>query len=384
MSGYTDSDTIARLGRLLNADFVVSGHIRRLGNSNLVFAIIVNVETFEQMAGDYRTYRNIEDVRNLIPAIAENMITATLRDTSRLPRLAIAPFSVANTGVNIEDAETLAQILSIEITNTGKYAVLPRTTTMQSALKELQLQHSGFTSEEGVKRLGRAINAQYVLSAEVRSLGNVNMFIATILQAEDGRVLAGDRKEYRIVDDGIKLMAELALFLTDRENAAEQIYARNREQSRTALFGDQARFWSLGISAGTSFAAPWFIGTIHGTVAPLRYSFFEIGFDLGLLSGVADVGYYSLYPYVHYALYLPFTLPVGRRSTSAGWYIGAGGCCMIAELDYLEGKVSKNIFAADFTTGFNIGNVFDISYTLRTNFKDAENKVSVGYTYRFK
>ena len=47
MSGYTDSDTIARLGRMLNADFVVSGFIRRLGNRNLLITTIVNVETFE-------------------------------------------------------------------------------------------------------------------------------------------------------------------------------------------------------------------------------------------------------------------------------------------------------------------------------------------------
>jgi hypothetical protein len=109
----------------------------------------------------------------------------------------------------------------------------------------------------------------------------------------------------------------------------------------------------------------------------LRYSFLEIGFDFGIISGVADVDYYSLYPYAHYAFFLPF-------AKSGGWYIGAGGGYMIAELNYPEGRVSKNIFAVDFTTGINIGNMIDISYTLRTNFKDVENKISLGYTYRFK
>ena len=42
-SGYTDSDTIARMGKMLGADFVVSGHIRRLGSRSLVIATIVNV-----------------------------------------------------------------------------------------------------------------------------------------------------------------------------------------------------------------------------------------------------------------------------------------------------------------------------------------------------
>ena len=378
MSGYTDSDTIARLGRMLNADFVVSGHIRRLGNSNLIITTIVNVETFEQMAGDYRTYKNIEEVRDLLPGIAEKMITASRRDTARLPKLAIAPFRVANAGVNVQDAETLAQILAVEIANTGIYAVLPRTSTMQTALEELHYQMSGRTAEEEAKALGRAINAEYVLSAEVRSLGSINMFTAQILNVEDGRLLAGNKRDYHIVDDCINLMAELALLLTDPKGAEARIAAINRTRSRAALFTDHTRLWSMGISAGTSFAAPWAIGTIRGTIAPLRYSFLELGLDYGMVSGIVDAEfYYSLYPFIHYNLFVPFT-------RSGGWYAGAGGGYMLAEYTFPEEKIPVRILALDVTTGIMLWNMVDISYTLRTDFKSANNKMSIGYTYRFR
>ena len=119
------------------------------------------------------------------------------------------------------------------------------------------------------------------------------------------------------------------------------------------------------------------IGTIHGTIAPFRNSFLKIGFDFGMISGVEDVGYYSMYPFAHYALFVPF-------AKNLGGYIGAGGGYMIARLDYPEGKVSKDTMAADITAGFNIWNTIDISYTLRTNFEMADNKISVGYIYRFK
>ena len=376
MTGYTDSDTIAGLGRMLNADYVVSGHIRRLGNRNLVITTIVNVETFEQMAGDYRTYRKIEEIRSLLPAISQRMITASRRDFLRLPSLAVAPFNVSGSGVDVHDAETLAQILAIEIANTGKYAVLPRTSTMQAALAELEYQMSGYTADEGAKALGRAINAEYVLSAEVRSLGNINMFTAQILHTEDGRILAGGTREYRHIDDGIGLMAELAILLTDPANAHTQIAALNRQRSRAALFGNPARFWSLGASIGTSFSAPWVIGTVRGTLAPLRYSFFDIGIDFGFISGKADVPYYSLYPFIRYSLFIPF-------ETSGGWYAGVGGGYMWGEFSFPEGKSTENLFAFDVTTGFNIGNFLDISYTLRTDFKTAGNKLAIGYTYRF-
>ncbi|MDR2541943.1 MAG: penicillin-binding protein activator LpoB [Treponema sp.] len=376
LTGYTDSDTIARLGRLLNADFVVSGHIRRLGNRNLVITTIVNVETFEQMAGDYRTYRKIEDVRRLLPAISRNMIAASRKETTGLPRLAIAPFNIANIGVDIQDAETLAQILAIEIINTGVYSVLPRTTTMQAAMQELEFQMAGHTAEEEAKALGQAVNADFVLSAEARSLGNINMFTAQILHVEDGSLLTGNTLDYQVVADGITLMAELALLLTDPENAVERITYLNRQRSRAIRFGDPAKFWSLGASAGTSLADPWLTTTIRGTLAPLRFFFFELGCDVGFITGVENANYYSIYPFANLAMFFPF-------ANKGGWYIGTGGGFMMAEYSIDDYSRSKRYPAANFTIGFNIGNLFDISYTLRTNFNSASNKIAVGFSHRF-
>jgi len=378
MQGYTDSDTIARIGHQLNADFVVSGHIRRLGDKSLVITNIINVETFEQLAGDYREYRIIEEIPAMLPEISKKLIATSRRNNAQLPKLAIAPINSANTGVNAQDAETLAQILTVEIANTGKYSVLPRTTTMQTALKEINYQMQGYTAEAGAKALGKAINAEYILFAEVRGLGNMNIFTAQILHVESASLLVGGDKEYRVVADGIKLMPELALLLTDRARAAAQNAARNRERSRTVVFKDPARFWSVGISAGTSFAAPWAIGTVHGTIAPFRNSFLELGVDYGMMSRVEDVEqYYSLYPFIHAAYFRPF-------KKSGGWYLGIGGGYMLGEYTFPEGKIPVNIYAVDATAGINIGNVFDVSYTARSNFKSVNNKAAIGYTYRFK
>ena len=398
MSDYTDSDTIARLGRMLNADFVVSGHIRRLGNRNLIITTIIHVETFEQLAGDYRELRTIEEIHPLLPEIASKMITASRRDTSSLPKLAVAPFNIAVKGASSQDGETLAQILAVEITNTGKFAVLPRTTTMQAALQELAYQTSGYTAEEGAKRLGAAINAEYVLSGSVRGLGALNIFIAQILNVEDGSLLAGDSRNYQTIGDGIVLMKELALLLTDKAKAQAVIAAREREQTissrkqaraaslarwkqaHTASLADWTRLWSVGASVGSSFADPLLIATVRGTVAPLRYSFIELGCDIGFISAYDDVeSYYSIYPFAHIGLFVPFRW-------KGGWYIGAGGGYMTGSYTFAEGLVPADVgvFAADLITGFNIFNIIDISYTLRTNFSSVSNKIAVGYTYRFK
>ena len=140
---------------------------------------------------------------------------------------------------------------------------------------------------------------------------------------------------------------------------------------------EASKLWSVGASVGSALAAPWVIGTVHGTVAPFKYSFLELGFDVGLIPGRSDVGYYSLYPFAHYA----FFYPLGKF----GVYAGLGGGYYIVSYDiHDEGAYSDNFFAAGVTAGINILDMIDVSYTMRTNFSGISNKVSVGYTYRFK
>ena len=143
----------------------------------------------------------------------------------------------------------------------------------------------------------------------------------------------------------------------------------------TARPSTDARLWSVGASVGSALSRPWLIGTVRGTIAPWANSFLQIGLDYGMLSGDADVGYYSLYPFAHYAYYMPFE--------RGGWYIGAGGGFMYASYEFPEGQHETNTFFVAFTAGVLLFNWLDISYALRTNFTAAKNKVSVGYTYRF-
>jgi len=144
-----------------------------------------------------------------------------------------------------------------------------------------------------------------------------------------------------------------------------------------------ARLWSLGASLGTTFSAPWFVGTIHGTLAPFRRQFFELGVDIGFVSGHTDVDYFSLYPFAHYAAFIPF-------EGSGGFYIGGGIGIMLATCTYNFPErsvvVQENTFAVALSTGIIINNMFNISYNLRIGFGEnlsASNTVLVGYIKRF-
>jgi len=221
LAGLTDSDTIAGIGRMLNADYVLSGSIRQLGDRNLFIATIVNVETFEQVGGYHRTYLTVEEVPDFLPSMSRTLVDATLgRDVSGLPSLAMLPFSMA-TGVDPLDAETLSMILAIEILNTGAYVVLPRTSTIQAALSEIDFQMLGYTDDVGMAALGRAINADLVLSGGIHRLGALNMFTAQVLRVADGSVVSGASRNYNVIADGVGIMAELAARLTGGDVRAD-------------------------------------------------------------------------------------------------------------------------------------------------------------------
>ena len=75
-NGLTDENTIIQIGRALNAQYVLAGNISKLGRNNILIVSMINVETFENITGDSKSFRNIEDVIQFVPQIV-NEITGT-------------------------------------------------------------------------------------------------------------------------------------------------------------------------------------------------------------------------------------------------------------------------------------------------------------------
>jgi len=404
---------------MLGVDYVISGHIRRLGGRKLVIATVICVETLELVAGYYRAYRYLWESRDFLPSMSAALVSAVLGRPSlgELPRLAVAHFGSAPDAAAREqdapprygyddadphDMDTLAQILAIELANSGRYAVLPRASVMRAALVRWEARVAGAMdaalerllelllgdgdwAEAGdadgefagaITEIGREAEADMVLALEARAIGDVNMFAARILDTEDGSALAGVSRGYGAIADGVRLMAEIAILLTDHYHSPERIAALRRQRLIAGIFGDSARFWSVGVSVGSSFAAPWVIGTVHATLAPFPFSFLRIGGDLGFVSGADGIGYFSVYPFAHYVFFLPFSW--------GGLYAGAGGGFLAARHTFYGLVETRRGPLMDFTAGVSVWDRIDVSYTLRTNFSSANGKLSVGFTHRFR
>jgi TolB-like protein len=215
-AGMTDPDTIAAIGRQLGAKYVVTGSIAKLGNRNLLLISILKIDDLRQIAGDIRTYTRIEEIQNKLPEMARNIIDATQINSSFLTKLAVVPVERGGNNIDARVADTLAQILSIYLIRSGRYAVYPRTATLEQVQTEYKTQLAQ-AAEGNVVDMGKGDNPQFVLSVAARRLGEQNMFNASIIDLVSGKQEAGTYANYNMLEDGIVVMGNLAAELTGVE-----------------------------------------------------------------------------------------------------------------------------------------------------------------------
>jgi len=167
----------------------------------------------------------------------------------------------------------------------------------------------------------------------------------------------------------------------DREQSNLRFGTESNEQSEEQITNNREltspRFNTLGVSVGSTFTDPLMIATLHGTFSPVDYMFVELGCDVGFGSLYDDVeSLVCFYPFAHLGLFLPL-------SNTMGLFVSVGGFYMIGNYTFSYGETVINLFGLDVVTGINIGNVFNLSYTLRTDFNSIKSKVMVGLVYRF-
>jgi hypothetical protein len=147
--------------------------------------------------------------------------------------LSISEFR-SRVGTSPADIQTLTGIITIELVKTGKYAVLPRNAAIQKAMTEQTV-------------LGQAANAVIVLNGEIGVLGSNNIFSAQLLRT-DGSLVIGDNINYKDIAEGIILMPELAIRLTEpdfdiaqRKIAEHQRNVKMKQEAELAAAADARR-----------------------------------------------------------------------------------------------------------------------------------------------
>jgi TolB-like protein len=311
-SGMTDPDTIVSIAREVGARYVVAGTITSVGNRKLLVISILDILNLQQVAGDYQEYNNPAEIRRKLPDMAANIIRAVQISTTFLPKLAVVPVQLQG-GADRRVADTLAQLLAINLIRSGNYAVYPRTESLEQVMAEHRTQMRGHTADENIIGIGHGENPDLVLSVSARRLGDENMFLASIISMETGRQVTGRSVDYQSINDGIETMETLAAYLisTDeqvtRQRQERDEAERREEQQRLAeerrakardSFVNNSGF-ILGFRAGISLAkeSEHIDSNMDGWLwhIPLTIT---AGIQLGSLFSIESGFQFSLEPYV--------------------------------------------------------------------------------------
>jgi formylglycine-generating enzyme required for sulfatase activity len=192
----------------LHADFAVTVHTEKLAEGNLVLINIINTGTLQVLAGDYRKYREIKDLRTPLPDIAHKILNGTQVPGNK-PTLGMLPFyTPAAGGV---DTTLLTRLLTIDLANTGKYAVLPWAAVLTGTERGTP---SGIIDGERIKAIGTAANVQYVLTGDALNLRATNLVMGFVLDAADADIISEGELEYTVITAELGLIPKFAAVLT--------------------------------------------------------------------------------------------------------------------------------------------------------------------------
>ena len=92
-------------------------------------------------------------------------------------KVAVLPFSSANE----EEGDTISSIFANELSKRKVYTVLTRNSRMEKVMKELNFQRNGLTDENTIAQIGKALNAQYVMTGEIAKLGRSSVLVVSMI-----------------------------------------------------------------------------------------------------------------------------------------------------------------------------------------------------------
>ena len=184
-------------------------------------------------------------------------------------RIAVIAFETDRRDLMVYVIDTLLE----KIWEKGTDLIIVERQRIEPLERELNFSLTGYVSDETAQKIGHTIGANTVIYGSINTIGNMPRLTLRATDVETSQILITKSYDLRTDSRLRGLWGE-----TNRKVTGNEVYYK-----------------TVGASIGTSFAEPWFIGTLQGTLSPFRYSFLEIGLDLNLISGVPDVlKYYTV------------------------------------------------------------------------------------------
>ncbi|MDR0630239.1 MAG: formylglycine-generating enzyme family protein [Treponema sp.] len=210
-SAKSQEDIIRAVQNQLNADFTVLVRTEKIGTVNLAIISLVEVKTLRHVDGAYRYYRSLSEFRSFVPDIAAAFIQAAQGFSDQQPpKLTILPFYTPVQGVQPREVDILVQLLTIELSNSRTYTVLPWALRIETLIRDLTIPYFGIIDPDRIKTIGIITHIPYVLTGDVLNLGNTKLFMASIVDTEDANLVGGGDVEYQVLGEDLPVAEVLA------------------------------------------------------------------------------------------------------------------------------------------------------------------------------
>jgi formylglycine-generating enzyme required for sulfatase activity len=205
-SAYADESQ--RTSRF-NADLVLYVHTRKVKNTNLAVFSLAEAETLQLRSGYYLQYQAVRDLRPLLGDLIRRLKSKAAPDPDAEKLTVMPPYTAMPEDALLgrEEAELLSEILTVELANSGKYAVFPWDLVKTA---EPKVPYSGIIDPEVIRAMGENSGSQYILTADLLNLGTTNLFRTGIVQTEEGNFIGEGDIEYRYISEELGLLPQLA------------------------------------------------------------------------------------------------------------------------------------------------------------------------------
>jgi TolB-like protein len=121
------------------------------------------------------------------------VFTAVFVFAQQLPTVAVATFDTMG-GITQSEAQIVTELFMTELVSKGTVNVVDRN-NFDVIIAEMRFQTSDWSDSQKTARLGRALNAHYVIRGQLMKMGNVIYWTATMIDVNTAQVLYSAREQ---------------------------------------------------------------------------------------------------------------------------------------------------------------------------------------------
>ena len=116
-----------------------------------------------------------------------------------LPTVAVATFDVMG-GITRDEASVITELFTMELVSKGTIKVVDRG-SFDRIIAEMKFQASDWSDNQKTARLGKALNADYVISGQLMKMGNKIYMTSKMLDVKTTQILSSVREELKDLSD---------------------------------------------------------------------------------------------------------------------------------------------------------------------------------------